>query len=175
MISNDILSALVHDSYTEHAFRRRCARLQELLELKLYSGKAHASTETLLDDYFEHHNIPHAERAWFLAQDPKLFETFTTHNLYELLGDIRDAFDQLPVATIYVPFVLSGEAVDELGKWFRREVNPMIVMHIAVEPDLGAGAALAWKGIYHDFSFRYLLRQHEDELLKTIREHEHAT
>lgn len=175
MIPKELLSAMMHDSYTEQVFRHRLAILQEILEMKLYSRNAHTSKEMLLSAYFAEHEAAKDHQAWFMKQDSALYESFTAQNLYELLSEIREAFNGLPVLTLYVPIALPPDTVTSIGMWVRREVDTHAVLHVVVEPDLAAGCALVWKGVYHDFSFRYLLRQHEQELVKYIREHENAS
>lgn len=55
---------------------------------------------------------------------------------------------------IFLPFDLPEEKIPQLGALVRQNFGPKFLMEIKYDPSLIAGAALAWKGIYKDYSVK---------------------
>lgn len=59
-----------------------------------------------------------------------------------------------PVVIITLATTLPKEEIRRLGQWFRRNVDPQILLDIRQNPDIIGGCQLIWRGFEGDFSLR---------------------
>lgn len=170
-MAQELLKTLAKTAYTEHEFRRLLSALQVFLEFKLFTEHKGVSFEELLRRFFLEHHIAQDTRARLTNLAGSYLESFTQENLYEKMNSIEKAFKKLPRLTLYVPIALTSEATAKLGTWLREHVAENLVIRLEVDAELAVGCALVWKGVYHDYSFRYFVKKHEKELERTIREY----
>jgi len=166
--------ALLPHVYTEREFRHTLSVLQAFLESRLFSSSHGTSIREQLRSFFEtRKNEEYAKIVLDRAGDD-FYQVFTVKNAYDVLQGIERSIELLPIVTLYVPIELPHQSVSDIGKWLRDRVHSQTLMQIIVEPDVAAGCALVKDGIYHDFSFRYFLHTHDQQLLESIHEHIHA-
>ncbi len=72
----------------------------------------------------------------------------------EDLKEIESAVEGLPVVIITLANTLTKEDIRQLGQWFRRNVNPQVLLDIHQDPKIVGGCQIIWRGFEGDFSLR---------------------
>jgi len=70
------------------------------------------------------------------------------------IGSLVAAVEKLPLATITLAISLPKEEIPQLGQWFRREVDPQVLLEIKKDPQIIGGCQIIWQGFEGDFSLR---------------------
>lgn len=63
----------------------------------------------------------------------------------------------------------NDEVNQKLVAWFRKEVNPKILLNIGVQPTISVGAVLRTNRTVYDFSLRKHLQESQKDLAKALR------
>ncbi len=169
--TNQLLTTILTNTYATKDFAHRVNLLQEFLESFFFQPHEHPNLIFLLNDFFVKKDESRDEFNALNAWSYPFYNQFNAQNLYPLLAHLRQAADNLPVVTLFVPFSPELYEVPRLGKWFRANVGPTVLMEIKTDPRLLGGCALSWKGIYKDFSMRYYLQKSRTAILKVIGEY----
>lgn len=167
MNENQILSTILPTTFTKAAFYRRLRLLREFLEHKYFEGEP----ESKIEDFLREGNASRTDVHTLSFVRNKLYRTFTRENIYKILNNLLDAIKELPVVTVYLSNEpTEGETVN-LGKWFRKHLDPHLIMDIRLDPTLHTGCAFVWKGIYHNFSLRFYLNKEKKRVLEIVEEY----
>lgn len=86
-----------------------------------------------------------------------------------LLSSIEDLKDNVPVVHISFPRDPSVEIIRRLVEWFRREVDPRIVIQIGLQPTIAAGIVVRTPNKQYDFSLRRHLYDNQAKLMEALR------
>ncbi len=86
--------------------------------------------------------------------------------VYEALDAILEDISGLPTVALYVPVRFAPEHIMRFGEWFRKNVQPNLLLSVRIDPRVTGGCGVVWGSIYHDFSLRYYLHLHRDELMR---------
>lgn len=170
-MTQELLKILAKTAYTEHDFRRLLSALQVFLEFKLFTEHPGVSFEKLLERFFLEHHVAKDTRIRLTNLPKSFLDSFTQENFYEKIDSIEKTFKKLPRIILYVPIALTSEVTAKIGIWLREHVVENLVIRLEIDAELAVGCALVWKGVYYDYSFRYLAKKHEEELGHTIREY----
>ena len=79
-----------------------------------------------------------------------------------------DALRTLPVLTLYLAVILDEVQMDELGIWFRNNLNPELIIDVRCNPTIVSGCAYVWNNNYKDLSLHNFLSQKENIINKII-------
>ena len=63
----------------------------------------------------------------------------------------------------------TDEVTQKLVAWFRKEINPTILLNIGVQPTISVGAVLRTQSKLYDFSLRKHLQNSQQDLVKVLR------
>lgn len=81
--------------------------------------------------------------------------------------DIRDKSPQIHLSFGVDP---SPDFIEKLTTWFRKEINPYLLISIGLQPNLGAGCILRTLNHSFDFSIRKTIQQSSDKFTSLLRE-----
>src|SRR3989344_62688 len=137
---NNILDIILKDSYTLNLVKHRVKTLKSYLISQLFSReKAALESEDLI---------------WLNSLDTSFYQQFSKDNIYEIFSDIEAKIGLLPLLNIYVPFATNAQVISQIGQYLRNTFGKIILFDTKFDPNLIAGCALSWKGIYRDYSLR---------------------
>jgi F0F1-type ATP synthase delta subunit len=94
--------------------------------------------------------------------------------VYEALDAILEDMSGLPTVALYVPVRFTPKHIMRFGEWFRKEVQPNILLSVRIDPRVTGGCGIVWQATYHDFSLRYYLSMHREEIMKLCNTYTHA-
>lgn len=152
---NLLYKTLLQNTYTLSQLKHR------LKILKIYFSQVFfkASPESLND----------SDNLWLNSLPKDFIISFNKDNFANRLGQLENVINQLQTLILYLPFEVSGEALEKIGQKARILFNPALVLDIKYNPSLLAGCALVWKGVYKDYSLKSKIEERKMELSESFK------
>lgn len=147
---DQILPVILQDTYT-----------LSQLKHKLSDLKSH-----LLENFF---GTP--DQTWLKSVPLKILQAFNKDNVYEIFTSLEIQISKLPTLTVYLTFEADDQALAQIGQFTRKTLNPALLLDIKYDPNLIAGAALVWKGVYKDYSLRSRIEEKKGEILEGFKKY----
>lgn len=128
-----------------------------LLQQKIRDKKTEIKmpkTSVLMDKTIEHNSL-------------NLLDETEREQLIKFLVHIRDTSPMLHISFSSDP---ESEFIDKLMSWLRTEINPMILITIGIQPNIGAGCIVRTTNHYFDLSLRKDFSNNRELLMGKLRE-----
>jgi hypothetical protein len=137
---------------------RELEKLKETLDQDHLRGKEHhdkvLKTSELLGATGELNKIDFREHA-------------QRQNLLHFLQQVREKAPLLHMSFSADP---NPDFIEKIMAWLRREIHPLTLLTIGMQPNIGAGCVLRTTNHYFDFSLRKDLVAKNDEFMQALRE-----
>jgi hypothetical protein len=159
----ELLKTIIKNSYTTSEVRRRLRLVREYLEDRLFKGAS-----LTIADFLAKQNTDPIDVTAIGEWGNEFWVNFTKENAYKVLDGLNLEVKKLPVYSLYIPYVPEGAEGAKLGKWFRDEIGPEVILDLHTDPMLLGGAAVVRQGMFFDYSIRYYLQQKRWEIEKII-------
>jgi hypothetical protein len=166
MDQHELQNILLETTYTKTDYLRRVRIIREYLEERFFKGN-----DLRFPDYLGLIKASQHDREAFSMWNDEIMRFFTKDNVYTLINSLAENIKVLPVLTVYLPVNLDDYQIDELGKWFRKSLSPILIMDIHCNPAIISGCAYVWNGKYHDFSLHKLIDIKQDIVNRIISEY----
>lgn len=155
-MDQDILKAILKDTFTQIQLKARLHILKSYLTQKLFEAQKTA---------FEPQDIN-----WLNSRDSTFYQKFTRENVYQLLSSLQTQVNQMTSLIIYLPFEANDEVLSQIGSFSRTTFGkPDLIFEAKFDPKLIAGCALSWKGIYKDYSLKAQIEERKAEVLESFK------
>ncbi len=148
---DNILPAILQDTYT-----------LSVLKHKLNILKAY-----LLHQFFG--TSPDEKEADWIKALP--LQNISKDNVYEMFTNLEAQIAKLPTLIIYLTFEADDDSLAQIGIFARKAYLPSLLLDIKYDPNLIAGAALVWKGVYKDYSLRAKIEEKKEEISAGFKKH----
>ncbi len=122
----------------------------------------------LLRSFYQENQTPETD-PWILSLGQEFFKEFTRDTVYKKLRAIEDAIIKTQPLILYIAFDIPDTEVDKLGLWFRQNCQSNIIFDLRHDPNLIAGCAFAWHGVYKDYSVRASIELNKDKILGNLK------
>lgn len=86
----------------------------------------------------------------------------------ELLNRLEKLKNDAPTLHISFPIDPSPEVIQKLILWFRKEIDPRIIIQIGLQPTIAAGIVLRTPNHQFDFSLRQHLYRNREKLKEAL-------
>lgn len=153
-----ILDELLKDTYTLEDFRKRYFALKKVVEGDLYHKTDELAEESkgeLLEGF-----------------DKSLIKDLKSGDYSRINEYIEDFMRGTQALSIYFVFVPEDKQIKEIGGWLRNNLkNPRLVFQVKVDPALIGGCAIAYKGVYKDYSLRAKIKDNKTRLIEEFRKY----
>ncbi len=153
---DSILNTILKDTYTLSSLKHR------LNILKSHLLKAFFGTQ-------QNQDFEAKDSAWLNSLPPTFYQNFNKDNIYDLFSQVEKQKESLKNLTIYLTFEPDDFTVTQIGAYARRSFGDYLLLDIKYDPNLIAGAAVVWKGIYKDYSLRAQLAEKQSEILQSFK------
>jgi F0F1-type ATP synthase delta subunit len=164
MTDDQLLHRVLESSFVKADVFRRTRIVREYLEQRFYSP----GEKKDLKDFLTHTNVSEDDTHVMHEWGDTFFNSFTKENAYELLEKVNGHVKDLPTINLYVPVSLEPAEIAKLGGWFRQNVDKKILIELHVESSTLGGCALAWNGVYVDYSLKHYLHKRMDAVRKVL-------
>jgi|SRR3989338_9073039 len=158
-----IQNIILQKTYTKTDYLRRVTFIREYLENKMYKNP-----DFNFLDFLTQKNVSRSDRDALSNLDGNFFNLFTVDNLYLIINGLTDLLKALPVLTLYLAVILDDDQMDQLGIWFRKNLNPELIIDMRINPGLVSGCAYVWNNQYKDLSFHNFISQKQSLINKII-------
>lgn len=153
---DEILSIILKDTYSLTQFNHRFRILKSSLLKTFFGGPGESMNPQDLN--------------WLQSLPEGFYRQFTKDNVYDILGKVERKNTELTLLTMYLTFEPDDTALTQIGAVARKTFGlPFLLLDIKFDPRLIAGAALAWKGVYRDYSLRSKIEGRKLEILQEFK------
>lgn len=165
MTTEEIVKTIVKSTYTTADIQRREMFLRQYLEQAYFVPDAERDvTKFLLAKHAQTDDMKA-----FVAWGDGFFSQFDKNRMYKMLSEIEEMIKTLPVVGVYVPYECTPAEIIKLGKWFRTNVDKMVIIDVHTDPTLLGGCAFVFNGVYRDYSLRYFMQKYKDTISNIIK------
>jgi len=157
-IMDDLLAIILKDTFSSTQFKTRVRLLKSNL-LKSFFGSNAQNQDTS-------EGLPATQDlSWLKSLSESFYQKFNKDNVYNIFSSIEKLSANLPVLTMYLTFEPDSITLNQLGASTRQTFNsPSLLLDIKIDPNLIAGCALVWQGVYKDYSLRSKLEEKKAEI-----------
>lgn len=148
----DILNIILQNTYSLSQLKHRLGLLKAYLEQQIFGGQT----------------SPAALDPWINTLDKNLLSGFNKDNLSLTFENLQTQISNLETLTLYLNFEPDESTLTQLGEMVRKTFGRTIMMDIKYDPNLIAGAALVWRGLYKDYSLRSKIEAKKGEILNSF-------
>lgn len=159
---DNILTTILKDTYTVTALKSRLNVLKSYLSQHFF-GAQQQQAETA--------NMEQKDLAWLKSLSSEFFQNFNKDNMYNIFAELEKGINELKTLTIYLTFEPDDASLASIGSFARKLFGNYLLLDTKFDPNLIAGAALVWKGIYKDYSLRSKIEQKKTEILDSFKQY----
>lgn len=150
--------------------KEEALRLEEEVDLllkKIYETKEGAFEEAL----------EKSVRSW-VSEEIKMAFAENQIEKEGFLKGVKEALNKLKILKLTLAFEPVEETLDKIHSWVLREIGEGVVIEIAFNPNILAGAIIIYEGKYKDYSFRKKFEEdfknNREEIMKVLGEEAHG-
>ena len=151
---NNLLNTILKDTFSVNLLKHRLRILKSNL-LKTFFGSNQEELSLCAEDI-----------NWLKSIPLPLYQQFDKDNVYQIFSNLEMEISKLKVLTIYLTFEPDEITLSEIGAFARKTFDPTLLLDIKLNPNLIAGTAFAWKGIYKDYSLHAKIEEKKPEILE---------
>lgn len=152
-----MFNQIITNTYTVSDLRRRIQLLKKYLTAKFF-----AKGEDLPEELEE------ADRAWFLSFPS---HGITEDNLSKTIALLEQREKEIKPLIVFLAITPAQTEIEALGKRIRADFGQNLLIELRLDPMLIAGAAIASKGMYKDYSLRQRLKDNHDVLVASFKKY----
>jgi len=161
---------MLENTYTTDDLIERLALMRAYYSKRLFSG----GTDATLGEVIGNSCTPDTLQALSLWLEKFQKDDISPLMVYEALDTVEEDIGGIPSVMLYVPIRFSHEHVVRFGRWFRENVQPNILLTMRTDPRMAGGCGLVWNSTFYDFSLRYSIHQHRDDVVAMFNKYSHA-
>lgn len=152
----DYLQHILQDTYSTTSLRHRLRILKSYISNHIFANQS--QQEVAAED-----------SAWLSSLSPIFYQKFTAQNVTEIFNSIDVELKKIKILIMYLPFDADDTVAKQIGQYARRAYNQLILLDIKFDPNLTAGCALTWNGIYKDYSLRSKVQERKGDILESFK------
>lgn len=153
---DNTLSTILNNTFTLTQLKHRVRILKSYLLKALFGGEIEP--------------LSTADLNWLKSLPTPFYQQFNKDNTYQILAELENNIQKIIPLIIYLPFETDDQAILNISIFVRQTFNqPSLVLDIKYDPNLIAGCALSWKGVYKDYSLRARIEERKGETLESFK------
>lgn len=155
-MDNKILETILKDTYTLYQLKHRLKVLRAKLSKEFFGNQMEE-------------NLPPSDLKWFDSIPKEILSLFNNSNYSDLISSVELSLSKIQMLTLYLPFEANDDAIREIGARARLFFGEQFLLNIKYNPELIAGCALSWKGIYKDYSIHKRIEDKRQMLTESFK------
>lgn len=170
VMEEQLLNEILRDTYTLESFKRRSIALKLHLEEKIFKSSGDDKGEPVgLLKGLSKGSLDEA-RMWANSFNEKLLDEINQDNFRQIFNSNDKFISEASSLSIYFVFVPDEKQIEEIGQWLRKSLNNQkLIFSVKVDPSLIGGCAIAYKGVYKDYSLRAKIGANKEKLVEEFR------
>lgn len=169
MSANNLFSIILKSTFTTADFRRRLALLRQYFEKKFYTQTAVYG----LAEFYKEVHVEDFDKRFLDNLSDEVYSAITKDNMYGFFGDVEKLLKNAPTIILYTSFRMPPEDRDRLGNWLRLNMPENTVVDMKIDGAAFGGCMFVWNGFLNDYSLRYHLMKHREDVGKIISSYGH--
>lgn len=163
-MEQQFLSEILKDTFTLDSFKKRFLVLKLILQKKIYNSEESKESEDSPDKS--------KDEEWAESFDKKLLNQVTNENFKSITEYVNQYIEGASLLSIYFVFIPDGAQIKEIGEWLRKNLNnPNLIFDVKVDPGLIGGCAIAYKGVFKDYSLKARIEGNKEKLMEEFRKY----
>ncbi|MFA5932487.1 MAG: F0F1 ATP synthase subunit delta [Microgenomates group bacterium] len=163
-MATDLLTIILSDTYIKNQAEKKVLALKNYLLSSLFTeGKKTMTAKTTADN-------PELD-IWIKSLDEKIIKGITPQNVYSVFDKTEADIKAVEPLVLYLPYDLPGEEITQIGRMLRKDYGPKFLIEVTIDPNLIAGCALSYKGIYKDYSVKQRISDNKEAILKSFKQY----
>jgi hypothetical protein len=159
MTTQQLIAKILEDTYTLNKLKVRVPLLKDFLVATFFGS---------IEEYKK--EMSAAEAAWLESLGPDFFNSFNKTNVYQILAEAEKYLDNLKPLVIYLPIIIPSTELTAVGKKLRADYGHNYIFELKFDPNLIAGCALVWNGVYKDYSLRSSIELKKKQILESFKQ-----
>lgn len=155
MQSTSKFTHLVSQVYTLHQLHERMQFLKSYLKSQIFGDK---------DSSFNSDDM-----TWLSAQPADLTADITKDNLDKVFEDLEKQAKELKTLVIFTATDFPPATIKDLALKVRKDFGENFLIDLKSDPNLIAGCALVWNGVYRDYSLRGKMNEKKEDILSILK------
>lgn len=162
-MTTGLLDIILADTFIKSDSLKKVVVLRNHLVKKIFNTSIAPETADISEDP--------KMTIWVLNLNPALFSAITQANVYTTFDNLESTIKAIEPLMLYLPYELPEKEVTQIGNKLRDDYGPHFLMEINMDPNLIAGCAISFKGIYKDYSVKYRITEKKQAILSTFRQY----
>lgn len=155
---NEILAIILKDAYSLARLRYRIRILKSTLLGTFFGGRDTNGA------------VAPEDLNWLKSLPTSFYQQFNKDNVYKIFADLDSQTAKLPVLTLYLTFEPDEVSLSQISAYIKQNFPvSALLLDIKLDPNLIAGTALVWKGVYKDYSLRSKIEGRKGEILQEFK------
>lgn len=168
-----IIGRLLPYTYTRNQAIKRLRLIKEFLNFAFFTNQTGDDFNTLFEKfkskYLRENALSDIKELNFIhSLGVSFFKLFTPATLHLQLEQLEEQLLKNKTITLHIPFDLPDESVQELGVWFKQNLDATVLFNVVLDPTLIAGCAISFNGNYRDYSIKSKLKNTHTEVLNLL-------
>lgn len=155
----NILEIILKNTYSLTQLKRRIRALKEYLSVKLYST----------GDAYQY--LDEQDAKWIKSLPEDFLSKFTSDNISTIFLEIEAEIQKLPILTIFISIEATEGVIEQIGSFVKNNFSSFKLIETKYDPNLIAGCALSWNGVYRDYSLRARVEEKKMEILQGFKKY----
>lgn len=147
-----LLDNILSNTLTQSQLMRKLKVLNIYLQSKLF----------VIDGSIN--SLSSEETNWLSSLDQNLLNQINKDNFHDFFSKLEQQARTISPLILYLAFQPPDEEVIKLGERLRKDYGKNFLFEIKVDPSLLAGCALAWRGVYKDYSLKSKIAANKEQL-----------
>ena len=163
-MTNPLLKTFTEHTYSRVDFAHSISLVREFFEFIFFTKRDAAGSTDGIEQFAAYSKKPLADIVFLRTLSPSFLAAFTQESLYETLNRLSEDSKKLKTLSLTVPVPLSRADEAAIGAWTHREVDPDLLIDVAVDPSVAVGCRVVWNNRLYDFSFNHYLTENQTAL-----------
>lgn len=152
----DKFNLLLTQSYTLHQLNERLQFLKGYLQSQIFGTK-------------DTRGFSSEDLTWLSSQPPTLTSDITKDNIDSIFDDLEKKIKEVKALVMFIPTDFPADTIKDIVTRLRKDYGNNFLIDLKTDPNLIAGCALVWNGIYKDYSLRGKMNERKDEILSILK------
>lgn len=161
-MESKLLDYIIASSLTQNEILERIQLLKDALERKMFGADPSSEQDPLSSP---------ANREWLNGFDPRLLEGITKNNIDTVVAKLVEAVKGITPLVVFLPFEIPRPELARFITSLRQNYGPNLMVEIKLDPNLIAGAALVWKGVYKDYSIHQRISDNRNQIIEMFQKY----
>ena len=154
---DEIFNKIIAKTYTQYDLKRRLNLLKNVMTKEYFAHDIQSQP------------VEERDQKWLTEIMP--FLKLTKENFSDTFAALEEKAQNIHSLIIFVPVLLPDTEIDTLGEKIRIDYGNNFVIDIRLDPGLIGGAALAWGGIYKDYSIKERIKEKKESIIETFQKY----